>query len=231
MEPSSAKISVLKKGSIKKTGLLMYSWWTSVDFSLFVYAIFSASFANEHIIMWPDRLCFLLTNKTTANPIIKSTGLANLCSKSPCLSSSWAAQGEWITPRSFVAEVFNPRTCMGGGWCNPRWVFFWNGQQTAGRIALKFCMACGASFGQLLPKNHRVRSGQVRSPRHDVIRGSASDRFLREIVFSTTQIAVINRNGDIMHGLGQHMTTCDISHCILIFQRSSEVNDLGWPHT
>ena len=31
--------------------------------------------------------------------------------------------------------------------------FFWNGRQTAWRIALKFCTAYGASFAQLLTKN------------------------------------------------------------------------------
>ena len=33
-----------------------------------------------------------------------------------------------------------------------------------------------------------------------------------------------------MHRLGQHMTTSDLWHCLLTFQRLSKVTDLGWPH-
>ena len=68
---------------------------------------------------------------------------------------------------------------------------------------------------------------RVRSPSYDVLSGTASDRFLKKIVLSAIQFAVIDRNGDIMHDLCQHMTTCDLLHCILTFQRTSEVTDLG----
>ena len=36
----------------------------------------------------------------------------------------------------------------GGGSMQPPWVFFWYSLRTAGRIALKFCIAYGASFAQ-----------------------------------------------------------------------------------
>ena len=52
--------------------------------------------------------------------------------------------------------------------------------------------------------------GQVRSRIYDVIRGIASGRLLKEIVFSAKELAAIDWYGDIMHGLGQHMTTCEL---------------------
>ena len=57
--------------------------------------------------------------------------------------------------------------------------FFWNGRRTPGRIVLKFCVAYGASFAQLSAETVRLES-------HDVIRGTASDRFFKEVVFSVT---------------------------------------------
>ena len=62
---------------------------------------------------------------------------------------------------------------------------------------------------------------------YEVIRVTVSDRLFKEIVFSATEIAAIDWNEDIMHGLGQRMTTSDLWFCILTFQRSSEVTDLG----
>ena len=38
---------------------------------------------------------------------------------------------------------------------------------------------------------------------YDVIRGTASDRLFKEIVFSATELAAINWNLDIMHDGGQ----------------------------
>ena len=70
----------------------------------------------------------------------------------------------------------------GGGRCDhPPHEFIWNGFQTAGRTSMKFCIAYGASFSQLLTKNG---PGQVRSRSYDVIRGTATYRFFKEIVFS-----------------------------------------------
>ena len=59
--------------------------------------------------------------------------------------------------------------------------------------------------------------GQVRSRIYDVIRGTASDRLFKEIVFSVTKLAAIDWNGDFMHSLGQQMTTSDLWHRILTF--------------
>ena len=54
-------------------------------------------------------------------------------------------------------------------------------------------------------------SGHVIEPSsYDIIRGTASGRLFNEIVFSATGLAAIDWNGDIMHDLGQHMTTCDL---------------------
>ena len=51
----------------------------------------------------------------------------------------------------------------GGGWCNlrPPHEFFWNGHRTAGRIAMKFCIAYLTSFVQRLVKTKLTGSGQV----------------------------------------------------------------------
>ena len=48
-------------------------------------------------------------------------------------------------------------------------------------------------------------------------------------MFSAMEIAAtcIGWNGGIIHSLGQEMTTSDLCHCILTFQRSNEVIDLG----
>ena len=96
-----------------------------------------------------------------------------------------------------------------------------------GLIALKFCISHEASLAQLLAKK-KIPS-QVRSQSYDVIRviRTASYRFFKKIVFSATYLDAIDRNVNIMHGLGQQMTTSDLSHWILIFQRSSEVTDIG----
>ena len=45
---------------------------------------------------------------------------------------------------------------------------------------------------------------------YDVTRGTTSGRLFGEIVFSATELAVIDWNGDIMHELGQNMTKCDL---------------------
>ena len=125
---------------------------------------------------------------------------------------------------------FNPRRHRGGGGpdASPH-EFLWNGRRTVGWIALKFCIDYGASFVQLWAKTICPR--QVRSQSYDVISGTVSDRCFKEIVFSATWIAAINRSGDIRHHLGHDMTTSDLWHRSLTFKRSSEVTDLGWQHT
>ena len=52
--------------------------------------------------------------------------------------------------------------------------------------------------------------GQFISRSYDVIRGTASDRLFKEIVFSATELAAIDCNGEIMNGLGQQMTATDL---------------------
>ena len=84
----------------------------------------------------------------------------------------------------FVSSIFcfNLRPCRGGGVDAPPHEFFWNGFRTAGRIVLKFRIAYGSSVAQLLAKTN----DRVRSRSYDVMRGTASDRFFKEIVFSAT---------------------------------------------
>ena len=53
--------------------------------------------------------------------------------------------------------------------------------------------------------------GQVRIRSYDVIRGRASDRLFKET--NTTELAIIDWNRDVMHDLGQNMTTSDLWHC------------------
>ena len=67
----------------------------------------------------------------------------------------------------------------GGGVDATPMSFSWNGCQS-GRIALKFCIVYEGSFAQPLVK----KTAQVRSQSYDVIKGTASDRFFKEIGFS-----------------------------------------------
>ena len=103
-------------------------------------------------------------------------------------------------------------------------------------------------MGHPLRNFWQKKPGQVRSPSYGVIIGAASDRLFKNIVFSATGLATIamvaSPNGSIMfpfqsmywlewehyEWIGQYMTKCDLWHCIMTFQRSSEVSDLGWPH-
>ena len=82
----------------------------------------------------------------------------------------------------------------------PRW---------ADRAEILHGLLYTASFLQLLAI---FWLGRVRSQSYDydVIRGTASDRFFKEIVFSDTWLAAIDRNVYIMHDLGQQMTTNDL---------------------
>ena len=89
--------------------------------------------------------------------------------------------------------------------------FFLNSRLTARPIALKFCIAYRASFAQLLIQKG---PGQVRLQIYDVIRGTVSDRPFKEIVFSVTELAAIGWKGDIMHVLGQQMTTSSAGHLL-----------------
>ena len=56
---------------------------------------------------------------------------------------------------------FNPRQWRGGLMQPPPHEFFWAARQTVWSIMLKFSIAYGASFAQLLVKKKLVRSGQV----------------------------------------------------------------------
>ena len=62
--------------------------------------------------------------------------------------------------------------------------FFWNGWRTTGWITLKFCIGYRPSFAQFFAK--KFWPGHVRLHNYDVIRGTPSGRFFKEIVFSTT---------------------------------------------
>ena len=81
-----------------------------------------------------------------------------------------------------LSDLTRARTGGGGDVTPSPHEFFWNGRRTTGRIALKLCTAYVASLAKLLAKNNWP--GQVRSPSYDVIRGTASDRFFKKVVFS-----------------------------------------------
>ena len=87
-----------------------------------------------------------------------------------------------IFGRRFTPLV-NPRQCRGVVQL-PHEFFFWTGCWTAGRITLKFRTAYGASFVQLLAKIDWP--GHIGSQSYDVIRGTAFDRFFKEILFWAT---------------------------------------------
>ena len=104
----------------------------------------------------------------------------------------------------------------------------------------EMCTECWADHAEILHRlwgilcttfGEKFWLGQFRPQSYDVIRGIASNRLFKEIVFSATEFAANDWNGDIMHGFGQLMTTSELGHWILTFQRSSEVTHLGWPHT
>ena len=99
--------------------------------------------------------------------------------------------------RIFMACVI-PRQCRGVD--TTPMSFFWNDHRTAAEIALKFCMAYGATFQQLLVKK-MSRSDQVTELwRHMTY---SLRPIFKESVFSATLLAAIDWNGDIMHVLGQ----------------------------
>ena len=64
-----------------------------------------------------------------------------------------------------------------GGWMSPPLRFFCDAPRSMRRIVLKFGIAYGASFAQLLIKNW---PGHVRSQRYDVTRGTRSGHFFCE---------------------------------------------------
>ena len=77
----------------------------------------------------------------------------------------------WLRPpavRGFPRPVID---------ATPPHEFFWAGRHIVWRIVLKFSIAYGASFAQLLVKKNW--SGQVRSRSYDVIRGTTFARFQR----------------------------------------------------
>ena len=56
------------------------------------------------------------------------------------------------TPTPQPLNVRKPSSLQGGGDVTPPHAFFWTGRRTTGLIALKFCVANGTSFAQLLVK-------------------------------------------------------------------------------
>ena len=74
-----------------------------------------------------------------------------------------------------IASPVNPRPVRGVD-ATPH-EFFLAERHTVRRIVLKFFIADGASFAQLLVKN--IWSGHVRSRSYDVIRGTTFARFQR----------------------------------------------------
>ena len=112
----------------------------------------------------------------------------------------------------------SPAQAGGGrGWCNTLpWGFVkWPPKRSAD--ALKFCIAIGASFAQLLAKKW---PGQIRSRSHESghgLRKSVSDRFFSEIMFSATKLLAHwlkwRRYGDLSRRWP--MTISDISSLCL----------------
>ena len=116
-----------------------------------------------------------------------------------------------ISPFSQTCFCFvNPRPVR-GGLMQPPHEFFWAGRHTVWRIALKFSIAYGASFAQLLVK--KIWSGQVRSRSYDVIRGTTFDKISAKSWVNATWRDAIDWNGDSWWDWCQYMTGCDPWHC------------------
>ena len=126
--------------------------------------------------------------------------------------------------------LLNPRPVRGGVDATPH-EFFWAGRHTVWRIVLKFSIAYGASFAQLLAK--KIWSGQVRSRSYDVIRGTTFARFQRNR--EQTQLGVVRLTWmGIVDEIGVN-TWLDVTLDIAPDEgqgqlRSPEVTDLGWTH-
>ena len=82
---------------------------------------------------------------------------------------------------------------------------------------LKFSIADGASFAQLLVK----KNGQVRSRSYDVIKGTTFDRISAKSWVSATWSSAIDLNVDSWCDWCQYMTSCDRWPCITWVSRSS----------
>ena len=120
----------------------------------------------------------------------------------------------------------NPRPVR-GGWCNPPHEFFWAGRHTVWRIVLKFSIADGASFSQLLVKKKLVGSGQVtklwRHKRNNLRKISA------KTWVNATWRGAIDLNGDSWWDWCQYMTGCNPWHCARWGSRSTKVTWGHWP--
>ena len=127
--------------------------------------------------------------------------------------------------------VFNPRPVR-GGLMQPSHEFFWAGRRTVWRIVLKFSIAYGASFAQLLVKkiwSGQVKSGQVRPRSYDVIRGTTFDKISAKSWVNATWRSAIDMNEDSWWDWCQYMTGCDPWHCTRWVSRSTKVTWGHWP--
>ena len=113
-------------------------------------------------------------------------------------------------------KIINPRQWRGGGgrgWCNLH-DFFWAGRHTVWSIVLKFSIAYGASFAQLLVRNY------------DVIRGTTFDKISAKSWENATGRGAIDLNGDSWCDWCQYMTRCDSWHCIIWVSYNNSSNQL-----
>ena len=116
----------------------------------------------------------------------------------------------------------------GGVDATPPWVFLnWTGRHTVWRIVLKFSIAYGASFAQLLVK--KKWSGQGRARSYDVIRGTTFDKISAKSWINATWRGAIDLNGDSWWDWCQYMTGCDPWHCARWGSRSTKVTWGHWP--
>ena len=129
--------------------------------------------------------------------------------------------------RQPMSAAINPRPCRGGGLMQPPHEFFWAGRHTVWRIVLKFSIANGTSFAELLVKKNFVGSGQVtkllRHKRNNLRKISA-----KSWVNATWRDA-IELNGDSWWDWCQYMTRCDPWNCTKWGSRSTKVTWGHWP--
>ena len=114
-----------------------------------------------------------------------------------------------------------------GGLMQPPHEFFWAGRHTVWRIVLKFSIAYGASFSELLVKKKLVGSGQVtnlwRHKRNNLRKISAKSWV------NATWRGAIDFNGDSWWDWCQYVTGCDPWHCDRWGSRSNKVTWGHWP--
>ena len=115
----------------------------------------------------------------------------------------------------------------GGVDATPPHEFFWAARQTVWSIMLKFSIAYGVSFAQLLVK--KIWSGQVRSRSYDVTKGTTFGKISAKSWVNATWRGAIDLNGDSWCDWCQYMTSCDPWPCITWVSRSSKVTRGHWP--